>query len=103
MIMFSFRREIVQVYMQTLTPLLGLTVNLFPASHLSIERMVLPEVRTDGTHIGSSKKTNDVLLHQVAKEHRSLHARNAMSDCIRNVARLSIAAKCNVMYSGRTR
>src|ERR1700690_84735 len=43
--LLSFRREIVQVYMQILSARDVSTV--FPPSRLSIERRVLPEVRTD--------------------------------------------------------
>ena len=46
--LLSFRREIVQVYMQTLSPPNGLTV-VFPPSRLPIECRVLSEVRTDAT------------------------------------------------------
>lgn len=46
--LLSFRREIVQVYMKTLSPQDGLAV-VFPPSRLSIERRVLPEIRTDAT------------------------------------------------------
>jgi hypothetical protein len=44
--LLSFRREIVQVYMKTLSPQVGTAVVFLP-SHLSIARRVLPEVRSD--------------------------------------------------------
>jgi hypothetical protein len=45
--LLSFRREIVQLYMKTLSPYDGMAA--FPPSRLSIECRVLPEVRTDAT------------------------------------------------------
>ena len=47
--LLSFRREIVQVYMHTLSPRCGLTVASFPAPRLSMDRRVLTAVRTDET------------------------------------------------------
>lgn len=46
--LLSFRREIVQVYMQTLSPQQG-TAAMYPPSRIAVDRRVLPEVRTDST------------------------------------------------------